>query len=442
MIERFHEYIKAKNLIGDQEKILLAVSGGIDSMTMLDLFIQSDYQIAVAHCNFQLRANESEQDQVFVEKFCKKHHIRFFTKRFETHKVSDDLKISIQMAARNLRYDWFNELLQTEGFQKIAVAHNLNDLCETFFINLSRGTGIRGLSGIKAISGSTIRPLLFASRSEIESYVNQKSISYREDSSNRETKYLRNKIRHEIIPVFLSINPSFLESMESTTNIINEAETAYNQHLLKLSESLLHQTDDLIFVNKQKLISLEITSALLYDILLPFNFSYDTINRLLSHVNSKPGLVFYSSTHKIVCDRDDFIIQALRKDEQPDEYVITSNDEIVEYPVKLKFINKQTGKELIIRKKQNVATFDSEKVKFPLTIRKWRKGDYFYPYGMNGRKKLSDFFTDHKFSLIDKEKCWILCCGEDIIWIINHRTDNRYCITRETKNILEIEYSI
>ncbi len=438
MLERFLDFLKEKTLFNPEDTILLTVSGGIDSMTMLNLFQKAHFRIAVAHCNFQLRGQESEMDQEFVADYCKKNAIQFFTTRFETKQNASDLKISIQMAARELRYNWFHDLAMQNDFQKIATAHNMNDLVETFLINLTRGTGIRGLSGIKASSGMVIRPLLFASRQEIETYVNVQNIHYREDSSNSETKYLRNKIRHDIIPIFKQLNPSFLTSVANTTQFLGEADTIFQQYISSIYSELIKPSGECFYLDKEKMLKSGISPAILFEILSPFNFSFETIKDIFKAVESTPGIVFYSRTHKMVNDRTTFIIKKTEKDELSQIFQIHFSDVEVETPVKL-LLSKISLQNFVMDRSKSVASFDLDKVQFPLIIRKWRAGDSFYPFGMKGSKKLSDYFTDNKFSLIDKEECWILCSGEDIIWIIGHRSDDRYKIDTKTSNVLQIK---
>lgn len=438
MVEEFIEHIKLNKLAENSDKILLAISGGVDSMTMLDLFRHVNYKIAIAHFNFKLRGEESDGDQLFVREYAKKNNIEFITTQFDTGNFAKKNKISIQMAARELRYNWFNEIAQNKGFTKIATAHNLNDVAETFFINLTRSTGLKGLTGIPVINKNIIRPLLFASRKKIIEYATKNNISYREDSTNAETKYLRNAIRHKILSLFEEISPTFLNSLSQTTKLLSAVNNIYTENLNGLKKELLEHYSDEIKINIQKLKNNVQSPEILFDILSEYGFSLDNTDKILKALDNQPGLIFKSPDYILVKDRRYLIIKK-HSPEVISEYKIDNEFDTIDLPVKLKIIRLPfTGFENIIRSKQ-VATFDSEKIQFPLILRKWNKGDYFIPFGMNGRKKISDLFTDLKLSLHEKDKVWLLTSGGNIIWVINHRTDNRFRVTKNTKEIIQIE---
>ncbi len=439
MTEGFIQYNTRNKLFDQNDCILLTVSGGIDSMTMLELFHKLGYKYGIAHCNFMLRESESNQDQEFVRNIALKYNIEFHTINFETRKYAGENKISIQMAARDLRYNWFNQIALKYGYTKIATAHNLNDLAETFLINLSRGTGIKGLTGIPVKSGKIIRPLLFASRENIISYAKQHNITYREDSSNAETKYLRNAIRHNIIHAFEEITPHFLHALENTSRLLRSTHKIYINNIDKIRERLfIKKNNNEIQIEINQLKTNKIEAEILYDLLQPYNFTLDNCEKILNTLEHQPGIKYLSKTHRIIKDRE-YLIITENNEGQNDEIEVTENSDNRDLPFKMSIKRIKTKELDTFKLPPNIAIFDSAKVTFPLTLRKWRKGDYFYPLGMKGRKKISDFFNDNKFSIYDKENTWLLTSGKDIMWIINHRTDNRYRITETTKNIILIE---
>lgn len=439
MIKKFNEFIAQENLFKHDDKILIAVSGGIDSMTLLHLFNQCNFNFSVAHCNFKLREQESDGDQEFLERFCIDNKIELFVKSFDTKETATMNKVSIQMAARELRYNWFEKTIKENGFSKYATAHNLNDIAETFIINLTRGTGIKGLSGIKAKNGNLVRPLLFAKRTEIESYAKENNINFRHDSSNNETKYLRNAIRHKIIPVLESLNPSVLDSIKHTTSLLKGAENSYLKEVNHLKKKILKPNGQAIQLDFAEITSHKLNAELMYEIIADHGFSYDIAKKLTGFKSLQAGKTFYSKTHKIVCNRDAFLLIEL-VDSDCEEYELEMDNEQHELPVKLNFKKLEANNNLEISRNTATATLDFDLLTFPLKIRRWRHGDVFHPFGMKGKKKLSDYFTDQKFSLIDKDNVWLLTSGDEIVWIINHRTDNRFRITQSTKKILEITY--
>jgi tRNA(Ile)-lysidine synthase len=438
MKEAFLSFIQEQKLVFQEEKILLTVSGGIDSMTMLHLFIECGFDIAIAHCNFGLRGSESDGDEEFVSRTAQDLRIPVHIKRFDTLNYADKHKLSIQMAARELRYAWFNRLAQENDYSKIASAHNANDVVETFFINLTRGTGLHGLTGINLINNKIIRPLLFATRKEIENYAEIQGIGFREDSSNAETKYVRNAIRHDIIPHFEQLNPSFLKNVIHTTSILKEAETIFNKHIEELKKLIISRQQGLLHIDISAMQAQNTTPALLFEIISPYGFSFDTAQRILENVSKQPGSMYFSESHKIVKDRTSYILYALNDNEQ-EEYSIEKTDSEFLGDIALKIKCFSADKNFVLKRNREVGTFDSEKLRFPLKLRRWKHGDYFYPFGMRGKKKISDYFSDQKISIPEKENTWLLCSGEDVIWIVNHRTDSRFCITNSTKEIVQIE---
>ncbi len=438
MFDKFLNYIHDHGLFRPDDRVLLGISGGIDSMVMLHLFIRAKCNVGIAHCNFQLRGDESEGDEAFVRQTAEALKIPFFSRRFDTSEVARHKGISIQMAARELRYDWFENIRSDSGYHAIALAHNRSDQVETFLLNISRGTGIRGLTGIKPTSGFLIRPLLFASRSNIEQYSAEQKIEYREDSSNRTIKYSRNRIRHVMIPEFLHVNPRFEETVEETIVRLREVEQIYLSAIDEKKNNLLKQEGSFYTLNISELMNLKPLRTYLFEFLRGFNFSQQQIDDIIESLQASPGKQFITPTHRCLRDRDHLIITEYSDTGDEKQYYIEEDVREVTHPLRLKlFVRKAQPDEKFITD-TCTACFDADQVLFPLILRKWRRGDYFYPFGMDSLKKISDFFVDNKFSLFEKESTWLMVSGNKIMWIIGKRIDNRFRVTSRTTRILEI----
>ena len=444
MLQAFKTYIKKEKLFQFSEKILLAVSGGMDSVAMAELFFRAKFSFGIAHCNFQLRGEESEKDEAFVSLLARKYKVPFFNKRFLTKELTDTMGISVQMAARELRYNWFNQLLAKEGFPFLATAHHLDDQIETFFINMMRSTGIAGFHGILPKQGKIIRPMLFASREEIEGFVKKNDLVYREDSSNQEIKYLRNKIRHELIPVLAEINPGFSNILTENIYRIREAEKIFRDTVDKVRNNLLRKDNERIFISIGKIKELSPITTYLFELLSLFGFNYRVVNAISKALDEEPGKQFYSPTHRLIKDRDDLIITPLisgtKAADEKNEFQIPENNTRLIKPLKLTLKKLLKDHDFQIDVSPRVANLDFHKIIYPLTLRKWRCGDSFYPFGRNHKKKLSDFFTDNKLSIDTKENTWLLCSGEKIVWIVGYRIDNRFRVTPKTKQVLQIKW--
>lgn len=437
MQSAFLQYIDKNKLFSKKSKVILAVSGGIDSMTMASLFASSDYKCAVAHCNFSLRGSESDGDELLVKKMARKYKMPFHSKRFETEKYAKQNGISIQMAARELRYNWFNQLLDETKFDYIAIAHNKNDIAETFFLNLTRGTGLKGLTGIKAKADKIVRPLLFASREDIIAYAKENKIEYREDSSNSSMKYSRNRIRNKVIPELKKINQNFDNSIIETIDILN---TSYEILAEDLARKKIHVSEFLsepFRINIKRLLELEHIHYYLFEFIREYGFNASQVNDIINSLDMQPGKKFYSDTHLLVKDRDHLIIEDMNDDDPV--YRIGMYEDFYSKDIDLEISEKSMGKSFRIIKNENIAQLDEEKLDYPLILRKWRHGDKFIPLGMKSYKKLSDFFSDNKLSVIDKKNIWILESDEKIVWVVGMRIDNRFKITDKTKQILTIK---
>jgi tRNA(Ile)-lysidine synthase len=438
MLEEFKAYIDSENLFSKKDNLLLGISGGIDSMVMLELFSSTTYNIAVAHCNFSLRGEESDADQMFVEEACRFKNIIIHTKSFATGEYALERGISIQMAARDLRYSWFEELRNDFNYDYIVIAHNKNDLAETFLINISRGTGIKGLTGIKPKSGKIVRPLLFAQRAQITEYANRNSILYREDASNLDTKYKRNRIRHRIIPEFLQFRPTFINSISETAERLKEAEMIFSQAIKYHFDKIYAENDRGGSLDISQLLDLKPLNTYLFEFLRKWQFPKEMIPDIITSLRSSSGKQFYSPTHRLVKDRDKLLISPL-KEEGITRFYIEEGMTELEIPLKLKISFHTNNPGFHIPGSASIACIDLHMLHFPLILRKWEKGDYFQPLGMSGLKKVSDYFIDNKFSLVDKDNAWIIASGSKIVWIAGHRLDDRFKINERTSEILMIK---
>lgn len=438
LVNRFQSYIKHELAVEDGSKIIATVSGGIDSMVMLKLLSMSAYQLVAAHCNFQLRGDESDQDEAFVKGYCQDNQIPFYVQRFDTNDYAEKKRFSVQMAARDLRYQWFEGLRQELGYQYIAVAHNLDDQVETFFINLARGTGLKGMLGIKGKSKNIVRPVLFATRENIMNFAIENQIPFREDSSNATVKYKRNRIRHHIIPEFKELNPSFLETMKENMERFREIEQLTTEHLDEEKNRLIQKTREEIIIDIEKLKTCTAPGSVMFELLKEAGFPGGAIQDIMESINAQPGKLFYSKSHELLRDRTSFILKEKKKGNN-EEFLISENTDKLEYPIKLRFEKIQRAAAYKVSGDEHIAELDANKLVFPLVLRRWQEGDYFYPLGLKGKKKLSDYFVDQKFNLFEKNNCWLLVSGGDIVWIIPYRMDDRYKITSDTDRIYKIK---
>lgn len=430
MLEKFQNHLANKLSFLNGKKLLLAVSGGIDSIVMADLFSTND--ISIAHCNFNLRGEESNDDEKFVKTYADKNKIPVFTTRFDTQRFASDGKLSVQVAARQLRYAWFGELLEKHGFDYVLTAHHADDNLETFLINMSRGTGLDGLTGIPFQNGKIIRPLLEFSRQEIEDYANENGIEWREDSSNSSDKYLRNQLRHGVVPILKNLNPNFLESFAETLSHLQQSQSLAEDASVLVYKQVIIEKEDKIIFKIPELKRLPNYRAYLYQWLNGFGFTaWEDIYNL---TDAQSGKRVLSANFQLLKDREILILSSLENTTEDTVFQIGKDTKTITTPINLAFCQVAD----ITDANQNRIFVDEEKIRWPLTLRKWQEGDYFYPFGMDGKKKVGKFFKDEKFSLIDKANTWLLCSGDDIVWIVSHRMDDRFKITNTTKNCLEI----
>lgn len=433
MIEKFQSHLSNNFpfLIG--KKLLLATSGGLDSMLMAHLFRSLNFEFALAHCNFQLRGNESLEDQFFVKKYADANAIPIFITQFDTQSFATDYKLSTQVAARELRYNWFYELLEIHKYDYILTAHHADDCIETFLIHLIRGSGLDGFTGIPTQNQSVVRPLLVFSREEIANYAAANSIQWREDSSNASDKYLRNKVRHDLVPLFKELNPIFLTSFQNTQKYLNEAQVMVEDATIMIYQQVANEVNNEIHFNIDKLKILPNYKSYLYQWLKEYGFSaWEDIYEL---ADSQSGKQVFSSEFRIIKDRNTLILAPIVAKESSDVYYINENQLEVNDPIKLTISNQNFHSNT----DNSIIFVDADKLKFPLLLKRFEEGAVFSPFGMNGKtKKVSKLFKDEKLSLLQKENTWILYSNEEIVWIIGIRQDDRFKIDSSTKNSLQI----
>lgn len=440
LTEKFKKYIAEHQLATTSNRILLTVSGGVDSMVMMHLFVEAGYTVGVAHCNFQLRGTESEEDEVLVAEQAAALGVPCYNRRFDTKGEMAATGESVQIAARRLRYGWFSELCTDEGYDTIAVAHHADDSIETFFINLLRGTGLKGLTGISMTNGRIIRPLLFATRHEINDYAKAHKIPFREDSSNRSTKYLRNKIRLGIVPRLREIVPSFTQTMGSNIDRLTEAQHFINHAISKIAAEAVEHYGGEDIIDPSKIDSGFPLNFVIYELMSQsYGFKGDVVDSLCDALRAgATGKRFYSPTRVAYIDRGRIVISRIAE----------SDDCVVEFdPTKSKvycgnsvLYIERTDIDNIdsLFQPDNVALLDADTLDGPLTLRKWKEGDRFIPLGMSGEKKVSDYLIDAKMSMAEKSRQFVLCKSEEIVWLVGQRIDERHKITSATENVIKI----
>ncbi len=435
MKEQIQQYIIQHQLLSGEKPVVVGISGGADSVALLHILVSLGYKCIAAHCNFNLRGDESFRDEQFTTDFTQRLQVPLCKISFETNKYAQENRLSVEMAARELRYRWFEELLNTYDADAVAVAHHRDDSVETLLINLTRGSGLTGLTGIKPKNGNVVRPLLCVSREDIYAYIENNGLEYVTDSSNSSDIYTRNFIRLKVIPLLEEINPSVKASLARTANHLYDASLIYN-HSIEEARRVIIQNNRLSI---SALLSFPAPATILYEMLKPYGFSRTVCESIFTILDKDSGRIFYSSTHRLLKDRSDLLIDVLSGEESK-AYLINLEDDNVDLPVELKPEIVVIKEDYQIEKDRKFAYFDFDKLSFPLVLRHWQEGDWFVPFGMKGKKKISDYFSDKKFSLFDKEKTWLLCSGQDVIWIVGERTDNRYRIEKTTKRVLKLKF--
>jgi len=444
MKKDFLSFIHKNKLFDSNTPVLLAVSGGVDSVVMAHLFKESGFEFALAHVCFNLRGKDSETDASFVADLAKQLNVPFYVSSFDTKSFAKSNKCSIQMAARTLRYDWFEELMTKNNYAYTALAHNKNDVAETVLINLTRGTGISGLHGILPKRDKYIRPLLFATRESIEDYAQQHHIDFRTDKSNFDTKYVRNKIRLSVLPLLKEINPSVIDAIVHTAHVAATTEAIFHSKIDDFKKEVFIKKDNYYLIKKSKLDAFKPLDTYLFEVLKDYGFNYAQVEDIISVISKSIGAVFYSHTHKLLNDRANLILEPRIEGCLSNlEFSINIDAPLIETPFFTLEISKFTHS-IDFDLKTNtsaVAFFDLEAVTFPLTLRKWQKRDKFMPLGMKHSKLLSDYLIDCKVSMFEKEETYVLVSEEQIVWLVNHRIDNKFKVKPSTKNILKIVYT-
>lgn len=418
--QRVIQYIEKEHLFSSNDKILVALSGGADSVALLCVLHTAGYPCEAAHCNFHLRGKESNRDELFVRQLCRKYGIHLHTIDFNTTQYATEKRISIEMAARELRYNWFEKIKKECKANVIAVAHHQDDSVETMLLNLIRGTGITGLLGIRPRNGAIVRPLLCINREEIIRYLQQIGQDFVTDSTNLEDEYTRNKIRLHLLPLMQEINPSVKNSLIETSNYLNDVATIYNKVIDETKKKII--TPEGIRIDA--LLDAPTPEALLFETLHPLGFNSAQIKDIASSLHGQPGKQFISKEWRVIKDRNLLLLESIRPEDG------------TTLPYQLIKEEREYSPDFQIPRDKKTACFDADKLTEEIHCRKWRTGDTFIPFGMKGRKKVSDYLTDRKFSISQKERQWVLCCGERIAWLIGERTDNRFRIDETTKRVI------
>ncbi|MBX2926163.1 MAG: tRNA lysidine(34) synthetase TilS [Chitinophagaceae bacterium] len=449
VLQGFKAFIEKEALFTVHDHLLLAVSGGIDSVALCEVCSRAGYSFSIAHCNFALRGEESERDERFVRSLGEKYNVQVLVKRFDTAGYAQQHKISIQVAARELRYAWFNEIVNAghpepvhRGASRIVTAHHADDNVETVLMNFFKGTGIAGIRGILPRKGKLVRPLLFASKAMLLEFAVQNDLSWVEDSSNLTDKYTRNYFRQHIIPEILKIYPEAETGIQENISRFRDAEVLYNQAIEQHKKKLIELKGAEVHIPVLKLKQSVPLKTIVYEIVKEYNFSSGQAGEIVDLLQSESGRYVVSSTHRILKNRSWLIITALEKLEENESSVIVINDEqtAVSFAAGiLKFKKEDCSREVTDNKHANLSYVDADAIQYPLLLRKWKAGDYFYPLGMKKKKKLSRFFIDQKLSLAQKEKVWVLEMNKKIIWVVNHRIDDRFKVTPSATACIRIE---
>ena len=430
MLAQFAEHIENHFPELQESPFLLACSGGVDSVVLAHLCQSLKLKFSIAHCNFQLRGNDSLEDEHFVGRLAKAMKKRFYVIHFDTLGYINQHKLSLQVAARDLRYAWFAELMRENEYKTLVTAHHGDDNLETFLINLSRGTGIEGLTGIPEKTESISRPLLLFSKETILAYAEQEKLEWREDRTNAETKYLRNKIRHHIVPHLKELHPTFPENFHLTQLHLSETAAMLHNHITALKKEIFHLKKGFIEINIPDLRQLHPLKGYLYHLFSDYGFTaWNDIAHLIDAISGK---AVYSKTHRLIRAREALLLEEHQAVDAK-TYAIEEGQTEIEQPVPI--IVEEVKAMGVLDK--NVLYTDKKTLKYPLTVRKWKKGDYFHPIGMKGTKKLSKFFKDEKYDAISKDRQWLLCSDDKVVWVIGKRADERFKVTENTDSVLK-----
>ena len=436
MLQKFKQHLHQNFPFLEDSKLLIAISGGIDSVVLAHLCSQLNLNFSLCHCNFNLRGQESDDDEAFVTSLAKTLKTPVYTTSFETEKYATKNKVSIQVAARDLRYTWFYKLLDANQYDYVLTAHNTNDNLETFIINLTRGSGLEGFKGIPPVNQKSVRPLLAFSRDDITLFAIKNGIVWREDRSNASIKYVRNKVRHKVIPILKELNPHVLESFQNTIEYLNESQSIINDAVKNITANVVSYKNDVLKISCKEIEKLSNKKAYLYQLLQGYGFT--AWNDIVDLISAQPGKQVFSDTHRLLKDRNFLILTTINKSQSiKGPILIDQKVSEITNPIKLTIQNTDD----YTSKNKEQIIIDKDLVNYPLSLKKWHHGDAMYPTGMIGSKKISQLFKDNKLSLLDKEKIWILADAKDqIIWVIGLRQDRRYLANKTSKNRLKISY--
>jgi len=448
MKAELQEHINAKFSFLYDKNLLIAISGGIDSVVLTHLLHKLKFTVSLAHCNFMLRGKESNEDEEFVKELGEKLEIQTHTIKFETEAYAEEKGISTQMAARDLRYGWFQKIAKENNIDYIITGHQKDDVLETFFINLTRGTGLDGLTGIPEIQGNIVRPFMIFSRNDILIYAAKKKILWREDRTNSSIRYVRNKIRHKIVPVLKELNPNLLETFYNTLENLKGSQQIVKDRIQNVKEKMTKIHKNELHFSIDELKKLSNPKIYLFEILKEYGFT--EWNDVADLLECQSGKQVFSKTHRLLKDREVLILSEILQQEEIERFEIFENTTEINVPIALKFEtitipfdtknHQHKVLEELIFDDKNTISIDFDNLEFPLILRKRQKGDFFFPIGLNGKKKVSKFFKDEKLSLIDKENAWLLCSKNDIVWVVGMRLDNRFKVTKTTSKILKISH--
>ncbi|MEA3496648.1 MAG: tRNA lysidine(34) synthetase TilS [Bacteroidota bacterium] len=434
---KFLKFVEQNGLIKKDCKVLAAVSGGADSVAMCNLFFTNNINFEIAHVNFKLRGEDSEKDEAFVKELALKYNTVCHVISYDTRKYASQNKLSIEMAARKLRYDWFEKLCKEMNFDKVAIAHHQNDNVETVLLNLARGSGIKGMRGILSKSEKIIRPLLFLKRKDIEKYLEEDKLAFRIDKTNFDTEIKRNFVRYKVIPELKELNPNVEETISKSVEIFKEYENFINRQIEIIKSKILKVEKDIIKISIDKLIKYEDKKLILFEILNDYGFNNSDVLDIINSLNEESGKSFYSVNYVLVKDRE-YLLLSKKQSQQEEEKSFDINTIELEFEDSIFKISKIRNDEIDDLKNPSIAYLNSEKIKFPLKVGHWQQGDYFYPFGMKTKKKLSDFFIDEKFSLLEKNKILVVKSANEIVWVVGKRIDDRFRIDKNSNEIIKI----
>lgn len=438
---KFKQFVKEKTLFEEDDRVLLAVSGGVDSVIMAHLFHRAGFKFAIAHCNFQLRGVESDADETFVKALAHRLEVPFFVKKFDTEIYAVEYGLSIQMAARDLRYAWFEELLAGNKYKYLATAHQKDDVAETVLLNLIKGSILKGLHGILPKSNNLIRPLLFASKEEIIAYEEYKKLNHREDKSNAGSKYQRNLIRNEVVPILRQINPALSETLYLASDRRHQVEKWLETYSAKIKKEILKPFHSGFQACISELKENDVPAEIFHEWIEEYGFNYIQVAELFASLYGTESKVFLAGGYRMVKDRE-FVSIGPVHDKETDNVLIEKGQSSAIYgPYKLA-INSMRKSSTIDFSNPLVSYFDEEKLKYPLLVRKWEHGDSFKPFGLHGRKKVSDYLTELKVSFQEKENQLVVCSADDICWVVGKRIDDRFKVNEKTRHVLKIAMQV